>query len=76
MARVRLRRNWNSKIAADLAGQILVHFSMPWNGRDFACCGIVISRVPGAVPQEKAAIFENVAHQLAPFHFLALKLVQ
>jgi hypothetical protein len=65
----RLRGKRYAKIAANFACEIVIHFGVAGYARHFACRWIVIDRMSLALPQGKAAIFENVRSNWRRFIF-------
>jgi hypothetical protein len=62
---------WNAEVSADLSGEVVIDFRVPWNRRCLAG-GTDENRMVGAFPEQPTQVLLQVADQRAPFHALTL----
>ena len=66
MAEAGLGWRRNSKVAANLASHIIIHFRMAGNARDLARRGFELDRMPAALPHEKAPLHAGAGSTWSP----------
>lgn len=55
-------------MASDMTGEVFIHFSVAGNGLPLASRGIPVNVMACAGSEQAAAVFLQIAKQLAPLH--------
>jgi hypothetical protein len=58
----------NTQVVANFANEMIVDFSVPWNGAASARLSVAPPRVAAAFAEQHAAMSLKVRNKIAPFH--------